>query len=117
MQVKVHESLNDIAPASWDDLQNGDFPFASYSFLKALEDSGCVGVSTGWVAFYLTLWQDAKLVGAMYLYEKSHSYGEYIFDWQWAQAYQRYGEPYYPKLLAAVPLSFCRKVDTELSIV
>lgn len=105
MQLKIYGSLADIAKVKWDALHQGAFPFASYSFLKALEDTGCIGKQAGWTASYLTLWVGEQLVGGMYLYEKDHSYGEYIFDWQWAQAYQRYGVAYYPKLLSAVPFT------------
>ena len=76
-----------------------------HEFLSALHDTGCACESTGWSPRYVTLWQGSSLVGAMPLYAKSHSYGEYVFDWAWAEAYHRYGLSYYPKLLGAVPFS------------
>ena len=105
MHIKIYATLSEIAKVKWNGLEHGDFPFSGYDFLHSLEVAGCVGLAAGWVPQYLTLWQSDELVGAMYLYEKSHSYGEYIFDWQWAKTYERYGEPYYPKLLAAVPFT------------
>lgn len=71
----------------------------------ALEDSGSVGAATGWVPQYISAWCEERLVGASVVYVKSNSYGEYIFDWDWAKAYQRYGIPYYPKLTASVPFT------------
>lgn len=105
MQLKMYDSLKEIAQVKWENLEHGDFPFSRYAFLLALEKSGCVGGKSGWLPAYLTLWEDNTLIGAMYLYEKNHSYGEYIFDWQWAAAYERCGEPYYPKMLSAVPFT------------
>lgn len=88
----------------WDALTQGD-PFTTHRFLKALEDSGSVGASTGWEPRHLLAHLDGKLVGAMPLYLKSHSQGEYIFDFNWADAYTRAGGDYYPKLQSAVPFT------------
>ncbi|MDP3686378.1 MAG: GNAT family N-acetyltransferase, partial [Sulfurimicrobium sp.] len=77
----------------------------SHAFLSALQESGCATPETGWRAQFLTLWQDGALVGAMPLYLKSHSWGEFVFDWAWAEAYQHQGLDYYPKLLCAVPFT------------
>lgn len=77
-----------------------------HAFLNALETSGCVGAGTGWLPVHLSLTDAAgKLAGAMPLYLKSHSYGEFVFDWAWADAYRRHGLDYYPKLLTAAPFS------------
>ena len=81
-----------------------DNPFTSEGFLSALEDSACVGKDSGWLPQYFVHKQDDKM-GLMLCYEKSHSYGEYVFDWSWADAYHRNGINYYPKLVAAVPFS------------
>jgi hypothetical protein len=102
--LRIIESLADVSPAAWDALA-GDHPLLSHAFLHALHETGCASADSGWAPQYLTLWQGAALVGAMPLYLKSHSYGEYVFDWAWAEAYQRHGLRYYPKLLAAIPFT------------
>lgn len=79
-------------------------PFTSEAFLLALEDSGCIGGNSGWQAQYFVLY-DKDSLALLLCYEKSHSYGEYVFDWAWADAYHRNGIQYYPKLLASVPFS------------
>ncbi len=102
--VEIITSINEIAPADWDALTDGT-PLISHAFLSALENSGSVGQGTGWVPHPLIVKQNNRLVGAMPLYLKNHSYGEYVFDWAWADAYQRSGFNYYPKLLSAIPFS------------
>ena len=102
--VQIITSINDIAAADWDALTDGT-PLISHAFLGALENSASVGQVTGWLPHPLIVMQNNQLVGAMPLYLKSHSYGEYVFDWAWADAYQRSGMDYYPKLLSAIPFS------------
>ena len=102
--VQIITSINDIAAADWDALTDGT-PLISHAFLSALENSASVGQGTGWMPHPLIVTQNNQLVGAMPLYLKSHSYGEYVFDWAWADAYQRSGMDYYPKLLSAIPFS------------
>jgi predicted N-acyltransferase len=102
--LKVIDTLQAIEPRAWNALAAGH-PFLRHEFLHALHETGCACESTGWSPQYVTLWQGASLVGAMPLYVKNHSYGEYVFDWAWADAYHRYGLSYYPKLLCAVPFS------------
>lgn len=102
--LKIVDTLRQIEPGAWNALAAGH-PFLRHEFLHALHETGCACDETGWSPRYLTLWHDASLVGAMPLYAKTHSYGEYVFDWAWADAYHRSGLPYYPKLLAAVPFS------------
>ena len=102
--VQIITSINDIAATDWDALTDGT-PLTSHVFLSALENSASVGQGTGWIPHPLIVKQNNKLVGAMPLYLKSHSYGEYVFDWAWADAYQRSGLDYYPKLLSAIPFS------------
>jgi predicted N-acyltransferase len=97
-------ALRDIEPNAWNALTGGQ-PFLSHAFLDALHATGCAAPRTGWTQHYLTAWRDAALVGAMPLYVKAHSYGEYVFDWGWAEAYRRHGRRYYPKLLAAIPFT------------
>ncbi len=103
-QVKVIETLNEIPAQSWNELA-GDVPFLRHEFFSALHETGCACPQTGWTPRFITLWQNGGLVGAMPLYLKAHSYGEYVFDWAWADAYRRFGHRYYPKLLCAVPFT------------
>jgi len=102
--LRIVESLAAVAPAAWDALV-GDRPLLSHAFLHALHETGCAAPETGWTPRYLTAWRGETLVGAMPLYFKAHSYGEYVFDWSWADAYRRHGRRYYPKLLCAVPFT------------
>ncbi len=101
---QTSNAISAIPPIEWDTL-NTDNPFTSHAFLSALEDSASVGEDTGWISHHLLAQQSGKLVCAMPLYLKLHSYGEYVFDWSWADAYQRNGLEYYPKLLCAVPFT------------
>jgi uncharacterized protein len=102
--IREDVPLEAIAPAAWDALGGGQ-PFLAHAFLHALHDSGCATPRTGWAPRYLTAWSEGALVGALPLYAKAHSYGEYVFDWGWAEAYRRHGRRYYPKLLAAIPFT------------
>jgi hypothetical protein len=97
-------ALAAIPPARWDALAAGQ-PLLSHAFLTALHDSGCAAPATGWRARHVTAWADDALVGALPLYAKMHSYGEYVFDWAWADAYRRHQRRYYPKLVAAIPFT------------
>jgi uncharacterized protein len=94
-----------VAPERWNALVGDDHPFLRHEFLHALEASGAVSLATGWVPRHLTLWQGGALVGAMPYYHKFHSYGEYVFDWAWADAWERAGGRYYPKGLTAIPFT------------
>jgi uncharacterized protein len=102
--VRFVESLEGISAEAWDRLHGGN-PTLSHAFLDSLHRTGCASARTGWSPLYLTLWNGDSLDGAVPLYAKSHSYGEYVFDWAWADAYERHGLAYYPKLLAAVPFT------------
>ena len=104
ISVELITSINAISAADWDLLVDGT-PLLSHAFLSALENTRCVGNGTGWNPHPLVVKQGKQLIGAMPLYLKSHSYGEYVFDWAWADAYQRSGLDYYPKLLSAIPFS------------
>jgi predicted N-acyltransferase len=101
---RVFDSIAEIAPQDWNSLA-GTQPFLQHAFLRALEDTGCATLETGWMPQHMTLWLGTYLVGAMPMYVKHHSYGEYVFDWAWADAYERNGLDYYPKLLSAVPFT------------
>jgi predicted N-acyltransferase len=97
-------NLQDINAEQWDEL-SGDHPLVRHAFLLALDQAGCATPETGWAPHYLLLHRDGKLEGAMPLYLKSHSRGEYVFDYAWARAFERHGLPYYPKLLSAIPFT------------
>ena len=97
--------MSAVSPAQWCELTDSDFPFSEHDFLSALEETDCVGEESGWIPCHLTIWKNDMLQGALYLYEKNNGYGEYIFDWGWAQAYERNGLNYYPKLVSAVPFT------------
>ncbi len=105
MQVDVLDGLAAIEPAAWNALVPAGPPFLRHEFLAGLEDSGCVGAAAGWRPRHLVLRRGGRLVAAVPLYLKSHSFGEYVFDWAWADAYARAGLDYYPKLVAAVPFT------------
>jgi len=104
IRLRIVESLDGIAAAAWNRLCGGN-PFMRHEFLHALIDTGCVSARTGWQPQILVLERDGEVAGAMPLFLKSHSYGEYVFDWAWADAYARHGLEYYPKLLCAVPFT------------
>lgn len=98
------QDLNEIDPAQWNHLA-GDHPFLRHEFLLALDASQCAVTRTGWAPHYLVLHRNARIAGAMPLYLKSHSRGEYVFDMAWARAFEQHGIHYYPKLLGAVPFT------------
>src|SRR5487761_203442 len=105
VRAKVHSSIDDIEPREWNALTGADCPFVRHEFLAALEHTGCVGAGTGWEPFAITLRDDLGLAAAAPAYVKTHSYGEFVFDFAWAQAYSRNGRRYYPKLVVAVPFT------------
>lgn len=109
LTIGVLGALSDIGRADWDALANPPGapydPFVSWNFLQALEESGCVGARAGWRAAHLIARERGAAAGAMPLYFKDHSYGEYVFDHSWADALQRAGGRYYPKLQCAVPFT------------
>ncbi len=107
-RMRLVDSLSEIGQANWDSLlqsQEIPNPFLSYAFLHALHESGSASAQTGWIPRFISIWDQDTLVAAMPLYEKLHSYGEYVFDWAWANAYQQHGLHYYPKLLSAIPFT------------
>lgn len=106
LTLTAHPAIADIPPAEWDACAGPDHPFIRHAFLSALEDSGSACAESGWLPQHLAV-RDAegRLVACAPLYLKSHSYGEYVFDWGWAQAYERAGGRYYPKLQCAVPFT------------
>jgi predicted N-acyltransferase len=107
-RTRIVSSLSEVGQPAWDGLiqsQAEANPFLSFAFLHALHESGSASQEKGWQPQYLTLWQQESLVAALPLYAKFHSYGEYVFDWAWADAYRRNGIDYYPKLLSAIPFT------------
>ena len=108
MEVKSIDSLTQVNADDWNRLAGSAYPFLRYEFLLALEQSGSVCASTGWQARHLLVTEQGQVIAAMPVYEKTHSWGEYVFDQQWAQAYQYYGLNYYPKWLTSVPFTPCQ---------
>jgi uncharacterized protein len=106
MELVVRDAVDiaSISAPEWDSLAPGQ-PLLSHAFLCALHATECAAPSTGWRPRYVTAWRDGRLAGALPLYAKAHSYGEYVFDWAWADAFRRHGRRYYPKLVAAVPFT------------
>ena len=102
--IEVVESLAGVAAGDWNRLAGGD-PFLSHEFFSALHETGCASTAAGWTPQFLVLKSGGTLAGAMPLYLKTHSFGEYVFDWAWADAYHRHGVAYYPKLVSAVPFT------------
>lgn len=108
MKVTVHESMSEISREDWNSLAGHDYPFLRHEFLQLAEETGCVTPDNGWSPRHLTISDNGvggKLRAAMPLYEKSHSWGEFVFDWAWANAYEQAGLRYYPKLVSAVPFT------------
>ncbi len=105
-RLEIIESLSEVSAADWNALLTPDAsPFLKHEFLSTLEETVCVVVNTGWQVAHLALYRSAQLIGAMPLYLKQHSYGEFVFDWSWAQAYEQQGMQYYPKALCAIPFT------------
>ena len=106
VRAEIVTRLSEIPAAEWDALDAAGNPFLSHAFLEALEAWACVGGDTGWTPRHLVLRDlSGRLLAAVPRYEKAHSWGEFIFDWGWAQSYARAGLEYYPKQLAAVPFT------------
>ena len=106
MQTRVIESIAKIDPVCWNGLLNDANPFLRFEFLAALEETGCVAAAKGWLPRHLICETDAgQLIGALPLYLKTNSYGEFVFDFSWANAYHQAGLNYYPKLTSAIPFS------------
>ena len=108
MKVKQINSMTQVVCEDWNRLTGDAYPFLRHEFLLALEQSGSVCEQTGWVPAHLLVFDEDQLVAFMPLYLKHHSWGEYVFDHQWAQAYQQHGLDYYPKWLTAIPLTPCQ---------
>ncbi|MDH3304512.1 MAG: GNAT family N-acetyltransferase [Gammaproteobacteria bacterium] len=105
MKVTVQDSIADIAASDWNHLAGTECPFLRHEFLNAAEKTRCVAPVQGWTPRHLTIGKKGHLRAAMPLYEKSHSWGEFVFDWAWARAYEQAGFRYYPKLVSAAPFT------------
>ena len=106
--IRVHNAPSAVDAAAWDALlaqQALPSPFMRHAYLAALHDSGCACAATGWDAHFITLYAGEALAAACVVYLKDNSFGEYVFDWAWASAYQQHGVPYYPKAVVAVPFT------------
>ncbi|MGB0866123.1 MAG: GNAT family N-acetyltransferase [Granulosicoccaceae bacterium] len=104
LTATVLPTLDSIDPADWDALNPEANPFVSFAFLRALETTDCLGQAHGWYPQYICVRNEAEeLVAAAPAYIKTNSYGEFVFDWSWAEAYERHGLNYYPKLVIAAP--------------
>jgi predicted N-acyltransferase len=105
MKSVVYKSIDELNASEWNALGGERNPFLRHEFFAALEHTGCIGIETGWDPCYFTLRDGKGLAAAVPAFRKTHSYGEFVFDFAWAQAYSRFGARYYPKLTVAVPFT------------
>ncbi|NLO79713.1 MAG: N-acetyltransferase [Xanthomonadaceae bacterium] len=105
MNIRVIQNLNEIEPAAWNRLQGTDNPFLRHEFLHAFETHRCIHPGNGWQPFHLLLEDGGRILAAAPAYLKGHSWGEFVFDFSWADAHAQRGPPYYPKLIFGVPYS------------
>ena len=105
LEVRFLPSIGAIEASAWNQIAGTDYPFMRHEFLHCLERTGCVNGDAGWQPMHATVYRGDSLVALMPLYLKSHSYGEYVFDWSWADAWRRHGLSYYPKLVTAIPFT------------
>ena len=105
LSIRILEDFTSLDPADWAGIDHADNPFLSYEWLAALETSGSIGPHAGWQPHHLAVYEEESLVGFAPTYAKHNSHGEFVFDWAWADAYQRNGLAYYPKLLTGIPYS------------
>lgn len=106
--IRIHGAASEIDATAWDGLlaaQAAPSPFMRHAYLDALDQSGSASPRSGWTPRFVTLWRGRQLAAACPLYIKAHSYGEYVFDWAWANAYEQHGLAYYPKAVVAVPFT------------
>ena len=105
LALEVLDSAAGLPAADWERLRGSDYPFLRRDFLLGLEESGCTTEEAGWAPAHLLLRDGERPIALLPAYLKSHSYGEYVFDWAWADAWRRMGLAYYPKLLTAIPFT------------
>jgi predicted N-acyltransferase len=102
-RLTVHDNISAIDPDLYNNIIDRENPFLEYEFLEAMEKSGCVGPHTPWNPRHIVLYDGNRITGAISAYIKTDSYGEYIFDWEWARAFENSRLSYYPKLVVAIP--------------
>jgi len=105
MTLQAVDTISDISSSQWQRLNSSNMPFLDYEFFRALEASGSVGDGTGWTPHHVVFEQSGELHGLLPSYVKSHSWGEFVFDWDWAQAFEQHGFDYYPKLVSTIPFT------------
>jgi predicted N-acyltransferase len=105
MEIRTHQSINSIDKHRWNELKDSDYPFLRHEFLAAMENSGSVSTEQGWQPCHLELIEQGETLIYLPLYIKYHSWGEYVFDQSWANAFHQSGLNYYPKLLSAIPFT------------
>jgi len=105
LETRVVESIKDTDKESYNSIQDKGHPFFDYEFLYCLEESGCIGKGTGWDPRYILIYEKDKLIGSLSFFIKTDSYGEFIFDWEWARAYEQAGLDYYPKGVIGIPFT------------
>jgi uncharacterized protein len=115
MEITQITAINQVDSQAWNALAGDGYPFMRHEFLLALEESGCVSQNTGWQPLHLLVMENDELLAGMPLYLKTHSRGEYVFDNQWAYAYEQNGLSYYPKWLAAIPFTPCQGLRIAIS--
>ena len=103
-RIEFQSSFKNINQKEWNDLTKSN-PFLKLEFFQSLEASNSIGESTGWHPFPAIVTHEGRIIGASPIFLKQHSYGEYVFDWSWAEAYQKYGESYYPKIVSCIPFT------------
>lgn len=103
MKIKIHSEISQLPAKEWNLLVEDNNPFMRHEFLEALENHGCVGPEFGWIPCHIGIYEDDGLIAAMPLYQKYNSYGEFVFDHAWADAYKRSGMDYFPKLVSSIP--------------
>jgi len=105
MTRQAVDTIREILPSQWQRLNTSTMPCLDIEFFSALERSGCVGEGTGWMPHHVVFSEGDEVVGILPSYIKTHSWGEFVFDWDWAQAFERHGLPYYPKLVSTIPFT------------
>jgi predicted N-acyltransferase len=104
-KIRVHDSVKNFSKDQWDALNMEGNPFVAYDFFLSLEEGQCVKGHIGWHPLFFCGFENEKINSAVIIYLKTDSYGEFIFDWDWARAYQEHGLAYYPKMTSAIPFS------------
>ncbi len=107
MKVSLINRINAISRDDWNKITGIEYPFICHEFLHALEKSSCVSEETGWMPQHCLVYDRDELIALMPMYRKTHSHGEYVFDFEWANAYRQHGLSYYPKWLTAIPFTPC----------